>query len=31
VAPDRLTDEIAAFLDECWKPRAAKPRRRASG
>jgi pimeloyl-ACP methyl ester carboxylesterase len=31
VAPDRLTDEIASFLDECWKPRAAKPRRRASG
>jgi pimeloyl-ACP methyl ester carboxylesterase len=28
VAPDRLTDEIAAFLDECWRPRAAKPRRR---
>ena len=24
LAPDRLTDEIAAFLDECWKPRAAK-------
>ena len=23
LAPDRLTDEIAAFLDECWKPRAA--------
>ena len=29
LAPDRLTDEIAAFLDECWKPRAA-PARRAS-
>lgn len=29
LAPARLTDEIAAFLDECWKPRAAKPRRRA--
>ena len=28
VAPARLTDEIAAFLDECWRPRAAKPRRR---
>jgi pimeloyl-ACP methyl ester carboxylesterase len=26
--PDRLTGEIAAFLDECWKPRAAaRPRR----
>ena len=24
LAPERLTDEIAAFLDECWKPRAAK-------
>jgi pimeloyl-ACP methyl ester carboxylesterase len=23
LAPERLTDEIAAFLDECWKPRAA--------
>jgi pimeloyl-ACP methyl ester carboxylesterase len=22
LAPDRLTDEIAAFLDECWRPRA---------
>jgi pimeloyl-ACP methyl ester carboxylesterase len=24
VAPRRLTDEIAAFLDECWKPRTAR-------
>jgi pimeloyl-ACP methyl ester carboxylesterase len=24
LAPARLTDEIAAFLDECWKPRAAQ-------
>jgi len=24
LAPDRLTDEIAAFLDECWRPRAAR-------
>ena len=24
LAPDRLTDEIAAFLDECWAPRAAR-------
>ena len=24
LAPERLTGEIAAFLDECWKPRAAK-------
>jgi pimeloyl-ACP methyl ester carboxylesterase len=29
LAPERLTDEIAAFLDECWRPRAAKGRRRA--
>jgi pimeloyl-ACP methyl ester carboxylesterase len=29
LAPERLTGEIAAFLDDCWKPRAAK-RRRAS-
>jgi pimeloyl-ACP methyl ester carboxylesterase len=28
LAPERLTDEIAAFLDECWKPRAAATRRR---
>ena len=28
-APERLTGEIAAFLDECWRPRqAGKPRRR---
>jgi pimeloyl-ACP methyl ester carboxylesterase len=26
--PERLTLEIAAFLDECWKPRRAAPRRR---
>src|SRR5262245_66585773 len=31
VAPTRLTNEIAAFLDECWKPAAAPRRRRASG
>jgi pimeloyl-ACP methyl ester carboxylesterase len=30
LAPERLTNEIAAFLDECWKPRAAKRRRRAT-
>jgi pimeloyl-ACP methyl ester carboxylesterase len=24
LAPKRLTDEIASFLDECWRPRAAK-------
>lgn len=28
LAPDRLTEEIAAFLDECWRPRAARARRR---
>ncbi|HET9737533.1 MAG TPA: alpha/beta fold hydrolase [Solirubrobacteraceae bacterium] len=27
VAPERLTGEIAAFLDECWRPRAAGARR----
>jgi pimeloyl-ACP methyl ester carboxylesterase len=30
VAPRRLTDEIARFLDECWLPRAATNRARAS-
>ncbi len=24
VAPERLTDEIAGFIDECWRPRPAK-------
>jgi hypothetical protein len=24
LAPARLTDEIATFLDECWAPRAAR-------
>ena len=24
VAPDRLTEEIAEFIDECWRPRAAQ-------
>jgi pimeloyl-ACP methyl ester carboxylesterase len=28
VAPDRLTDEIAEFIDECWRPRSAQRRRR---
>jgi pimeloyl-ACP methyl ester carboxylesterase len=27
-APDRLTDEISAFIDECWKPRKAPAKRR---
>jgi len=33
VTPERLTDEITEFLDECWKPKraASAPRRRASG
>ena len=26
LAPERLTNEIAAFLDECWKPKAARRR-----
>jgi pimeloyl-ACP methyl ester carboxylesterase len=30
VAPKRLTDEIGRFLDECWLPRAANVRARAS-
>jgi pimeloyl-ACP methyl ester carboxylesterase len=29
LAPARLTNEIAGFLDECWRPRRARPRRRA--
>jgi pimeloyl-ACP methyl ester carboxylesterase len=28
IAPDRLTGEVASFLDECWRPAAAKPRTR---
>jgi hypothetical protein len=27
VAPARLTNEIAAFIDDCWKPAAAPNRR----
>jgi pimeloyl-ACP methyl ester carboxylesterase len=27
-APERLTDEIAGFLDECWRPRRAQSKRR---
>jgi pimeloyl-ACP methyl ester carboxylesterase len=30
VAPKRLTNEIAAFLDQCWMPRPARSRLRAS-
>ena len=30
IAPERLTDEIGEFVDECWKPRAASKARRAS-
>ena len=29
VAPRRLTNEISAFIDDCWKPRRAASRRRA--
>jgi pimeloyl-ACP methyl ester carboxylesterase len=28
LAPDRLTSEISAFMDECWRPRAATGTRR---
>jgi hypothetical protein len=31
LAPARLTNEIAAFLDDCWRPAAAPRRRRAAG
>jgi pimeloyl-ACP methyl ester carboxylesterase len=31
LAPTRLTNEIAAFLDDCWRPAAAPKRRRAAG
>jgi pimeloyl-ACP methyl ester carboxylesterase len=27
IAPDRLTDEIASFIEECWRPRTAQPTR----
>ena len=30
IAPRRLTDEIAAFIADCWRPRAARARARAS-
>jgi pimeloyl-ACP methyl ester carboxylesterase len=30
MAPERLTDEISTFLDECWKPRRAKTGGRAA-
>jgi hypothetical protein len=28
VRPERLTGEIAAFVEECWRPRPAARRRR---
>ncbi|MEA2664356.1 MAG: hypothetical protein QOI11_1300 [Candidatus Eremiobacteraeota bacterium] len=28
LAPERLTDEFAAFVDGCWKPRRAAPKRK---
>jgi hypothetical protein len=33
LAPERLTNEIAEFIDECWLPRPAKKRtgKRATG
>jgi pimeloyl-ACP methyl ester carboxylesterase len=31
IAPDRLTGEIADFIDECWQPRAAGRRTRKAG
>jgi pimeloyl-ACP methyl ester carboxylesterase len=30
VAPRRLSDEIGSFIDQCWRPRAARTRARAS-
>jgi pimeloyl-ACP methyl ester carboxylesterase len=30
VAPRRLTNEIASFIEQCWRPRAARARARAS-
>jgi pimeloyl-ACP methyl ester carboxylesterase len=30
IAPDRLTDAIAAFIHECWRPRSAQRARRHS-
>jgi pimeloyl-ACP methyl ester carboxylesterase len=31
LAPERLTGEIAAFLDDCWRPRPARRRRARAG
>ena len=31
LAPERLTGEIADFIDECWRPRAAAERAGAGG
>jgi len=30
LAPERLTGEIARFVDECWRPTAAERRRRSA-
>jgi hypothetical protein len=30
LSPERLTGEIAAFLDECWRPRRRRGRSRAA-
>jgi pimeloyl-ACP methyl ester carboxylesterase len=31
IAPDRLTNEIARFIDDCWRPTAHERRRRGGG
>jgi pimeloyl-ACP methyl ester carboxylesterase len=31
LAPERLTREIAEFIDDCWRPRTAKPKRAGAG
>jgi pimeloyl-ACP methyl ester carboxylesterase len=31
IAPDRLTNEIARFIDDCWRPTAAERRRNSVG
>jgi pimeloyl-ACP methyl ester carboxylesterase len=31
LAPERLTAEIASFVDDCWRPRSAERRRRGRG
>jgi hypothetical protein len=31
IAPERLTNEIARFIDDCWRPTAAERRRKPGG